>query len=327
MQEEKLNSKLNIGKEEIRKVVMTADEKNRIFENIMNSPVRSSKSVRSPYSFVSALYHNKAVYYAVVSSFVVFVGGGVALASTGSLPGNILYPVKVNVVEPLHSALTFSTQARAEYESSLATERLVEAETLANEGKLDKSKEDKLNLLLANHTEALNKSLDKLRRSSEDEDADDEIVTEFQARMNAHARMIGILSNNGSRDSDKEEDNEISKTARDRANKIRDALKKKKYDDSGKYTKKRTSVQSLIDSTDTDIIRDDKNQTSSKRRRVFEDTHKTLDRAKDFLKESEEHDKKGDLESAYSSLLDSESSAKEAGILMRAGLKLSPEND
>ena len=79
---------------------------------------------------------------------------GVVFASQESLPNSIFYPLKVNIVEPIRGALTFSHKNKAKYEINLATERLVEAETLAGQGKLDKINEKKLNNLLNKHTVA-----------------------------------------------------------------------------------------------------------------------------------------------------------------------------
>ena len=51
MKEEKLNAKLNTGIEEIRKITMTAEEKKRVLENILNSPPSPLQPVPSPWGF------------------------------------------------------------------------------------------------------------------------------------------------------------------------------------------------------------------------------------------------------------------------------------
>ena len=77
----------------------------------------------------------------------------------------------------------------------------------------------------------------------------------------------------------------------------------------------------MIDSTDTDLGQTD-TTVSPKKKRIVEDTHKTLDEARKFLKEGDDDDKAGNFNNAYGKLLDSESSAKEADIFFKAGIKL-----
>lgn len=72
---------------------------------------------------------------------VVLASGGIAYAAEGTLPGDILYPVKVSVVEPIQTALAFSPTAQAQVHIALAERRVDEASTLANEGKLSSTTE------------------------------------------------------------------------------------------------------------------------------------------------------------------------------------------
>ena len=48
---------------------------------------------------------------------LVGAGGGVSLAAEGSLPGDVLYPVKVSVNEEVRSALTFSLESKTAWEA------------------------------------------------------------------------------------------------------------------------------------------------------------------------------------------------------------------
>lgn len=331
------NKKLQIGIEEIHKITMTALEKQQIFESILNSTILSSKqSVRSPwfvYSFISRIQKNHLAYYVFIPLIIIFTSGGIAIASGESLPSSILYPIKVGVIEPVIGALTFSPKARAKYEINLATERLIEAETLVSQGKLDKSIEKKLDGLLDNHTVALSKALNKASQT-ESIDQVDEIITSFHAGMNAHARILDIISR---QDKNKQEnqdlDVQISKTARINAEGIKSVKKNKENknkeeNNSDKYKQKKNSIESLINRTAINL-----NNTNSEinksnvRQAIINNTNKTLDEAKQFLNEANIHQEEGNSEDAYSKLLDSESSVKEAGIFLETGLKLEEGND
>lgn len=217
------DKKLQIGIEQIKKVTMTTSEKRRILEEVLGSSILDSALVRSPYtfySFVSNLKKNRFFSYAIISCLVIFLGSGVVFASEGSLPDNILYPLKVNIVEPIRAALITSPVDKAQYESSLATKRLSEAETLAKQGKLDVSKENKLNKLLSKHTNALNNAINEVSKTKSVGVAND-IINNFHAKMNTQAEVLNNISNRENNPDRKNQYNQISKSVRSNADKVR----------------------------------------------------------------------------------------------------------
>lgn len=64
-------------------------------------------------------------------------GSGVALISEQSVPGDFLYPVKLNVNENIRHALAIGSVAEARLALALLQERLREVEILAEKGELD----------------------------------------------------------------------------------------------------------------------------------------------------------------------------------------------
>lgn len=321
------NKKMNNGINEIRKIVMTDAEKKHIYDNILNSPVEP-KLIKSPwfsYSFVLSVNRTRLAYYVIIPLLFIISGGGVVFASQDSLPDSVLYPLKVKVVEPIEGVLKFSAKAKAVHESSLASKRLVEAETLAKENKLDIAKEKEINTLLTKHTEALNSALNKVNNSKEDTDL---ITTDFRAEMNAHARVLDILNKDKKNIKDKEgedsnkiEDAIIANTARVSANRIKNIQDKQSDNKTEKYKIKKIEVESLIGSADQAIVSKDLNKKREENP-VIEDTKKTIDQARVYLDNADNQNKEGNMNEAYSSLLDSESSVKEAKIFFDASFKI-----
>ena len=68
---------------------------------------------------------------------VSLLGGGVSYAAENTLPGDVLYPLKVSVTEPVRESLMMGTEARAAWAFERADRRLVEAATLAARDRLD----------------------------------------------------------------------------------------------------------------------------------------------------------------------------------------------
>lgn len=227
------NNKLQKGIDEIKNIRMTNTEKKSIFENILKSTENTQKPIKSPwfnFSFMVMLHKKQFVYYIILPLIIILSSGGVVFASQESLPNSILYPLKVNIVEPIRGALTFSYKNKAKYEINLATERLVEAETLASQGKLDKINEKKLNNLLDKHTMALDKALSVVKEK-EPKEQSDEIITNFSNEMNIHAEALDkIKKHNDENIENSNEDTQISKQARENVEKIREKFKKENKD-------------------------------------------------------------------------------------------------
>lgn len=293
-------NRLENGITEIKKLQMTSGEKEQMLRSILQSAPQKPKSIPSPYTrhiFISIFSKKPLIYSLSAFCLVVILSGGTAFASKGSLPGHLLYPLKVNVVEPAQGALIFSPLAKVEYESSLAERRLTEAETLASMGELDEPKEEEINALLENHTIAFNEGVNNLRQNKDtDNDKNDEIVTNFQATMNAHARILNSLTKHRN-DTDtnidteikQEIDTKISKKAKDNAKRVRENYRNQ-----------------------------EKNLEQKKEEEKKQDPQ-IQPKPEDQNPEKIESESKSSAEDARERFLDAQSSAKEASIFLKAG--------
>lgn len=90
---------------------------------------------------------------ALLITLMLIAGGGTSLAAQGALPGDLLYPIKIDINEEVVSALALSDEAEASLQAKLAKERLEEAETLAANGKLTAELATDLSIHLKSHQE------------------------------------------------------------------------------------------------------------------------------------------------------------------------------
>lgn len=96
-----------------------------------------------PYSWGKIRTHHKQIVgLAFISLFSIFSGASLAAAS--SLPGDILYPIKIHVNERIEGAFVISPKATAEFAQKQIIRRAVEAEILTKENRLDEEKRDQL---------------------------------------------------------------------------------------------------------------------------------------------------------------------------------------
>lgn len=126
---------------------------------------------------------------AVALVFVVGIGATVTVAAESALPGELLYPVKVNMNEPIVAALTFSEEKRARFEARRANRRLEEAEALALKAMLKPEMATALQKRLKKHSITLQRSLALLRERGQT-DAADALDTELAVSMSAHESVL-----------------------------------------------------------------------------------------------------------------------------------------
>ncbi len=142
--------KMNIGQEErkafvsLRSRSLLREEKD-MMRQALQTLIHRSGMIGTPVPrgiFASFLNRSFAV---SASALALIIGSslGVARAAENSLPGQTLYPVKINVNESVIGSFKRSDTARADWERERAGRRITEAETLAEEGKLgDKEKNE-----------------------------------------------------------------------------------------------------------------------------------------------------------------------------------------
>lgn len=106
----------------------------------------------------SALVLRTRTVYASALALVIIVAGGtqVTSAAEDAVPGDILYPIKVSLTEPLALALSGS-ERKAEFAAEFASRRVIEAATLSEKGKLDEKTADTLAVNFSKHVDTVTK--------------------------------------------------------------------------------------------------------------------------------------------------------------------------
>jgi len=139
---EKLNN-------EAQKISLNRDEKSSI-RNILISYSR-----KSPYGafFSFSLIRNKKVLILAFVIALLLMGGGTSYAAQRALPGDILYPIKINVNEKIADLMAVTKEAKVKLNKKIIKTRLGEMDKLISIGKFDKKKEVKIEKDLKNALE------------------------------------------------------------------------------------------------------------------------------------------------------------------------------
>lgn len=106
---------------------------------------------------LSAFFSRTRSLYAGALMLTLVVAGGTqaSIAAEGAVPGDILYPLKVSVVEPMALVLSLSPERKAELSAEFASRRVEEAATLASSNKLDTERADELAARFDTHIDEL----------------------------------------------------------------------------------------------------------------------------------------------------------------------------
>lgn len=124
---------------------------------------------------------------------VISIGGGTTYASLLSLPGDPLYSLKVDVIEPLSGVFATTPQAKAELNVQLADRRLVEAEDLAAQGKLTPNTSAIVTTQLQSVTQAFDDSVQTLQDDHQTAAALDAQST-MEAALQAHQQVLASVA-------------------------------------------------------------------------------------------------------------------------------------
>lgn len=90
---------------------------------------------------------------------------GMAAAAQGTMPGDLLYPVKIHVTETIQSAVAVSPQAQANVAAQQLQQRLDEAEQLADEQRFKESQRAQLEQGVAASAAAIQAHMKTLKKT------------------------------------------------------------------------------------------------------------------------------------------------------------------
>ncbi|MDE2173431.1 MAG: hypothetical protein KGJ31_02425 [Patescibacteria group bacterium] len=117
--------------------------------------------------------------------------GGLVYAAQGTLPGDALYPLKVDVIEPLRVTLAVSPEAKASLQMTFAEHRIDEAAQLARNGRLNTATEA---ALAANFTKnADGAGLAVAQDYAHGQTSADLLTMNFAARLAAYESVLALL--------------------------------------------------------------------------------------------------------------------------------------
>ena len=180
-----------------RSVRLEKEQKAVIRENLMAFmrthevvPDTSIRLVSAQYMFMRRYVWSAPVMAAIL---IIALGGlGMSAAAQSSVPGQLLYPVKIQVREKVETFLALSPKALAEVESEHAQERLQEATELAAAGHLKSDVAADLENRFEGHVRSVNAQLVQLEANGNTHAAE-EVSSGLEASLRAHKDVFAKI--------------------------------------------------------------------------------------------------------------------------------------
>lgn len=170
----------------IKEIKLSKSEKDNIYSRILAKAGIEQKSVKSPYVF-KGFFSSEQVRFVYATLVIFFVSGGTALASLNAMPGDILYPVKTNIIEKVPDAFAWSSEAKAKRNTIKFEERVKEFEVLAEKGKLNEQTATHIDLEVRKELDAFTKNVKAI---DEDREKRKELDDELQIKIEKHEERL-----------------------------------------------------------------------------------------------------------------------------------------
>lgn len=158
--EKRIKGALNQG---FDSVFLSASEKQEMLKSLHEKIMPQVSPFYNPNTNFLAFYKNKMFVGVTAGMLLVFSSGyGVVAASERSLPGDILYPVKTEIVEEITYNL-IPTEEKVSYTVELIDKRIEEIKQVARtDKKIDKEDLNNVEALLIEHSEKLDTAIESI---------------------------------------------------------------------------------------------------------------------------------------------------------------------
>ncbi|MEK7644455.1 MAG: DUF5667 domain-containing protein [Patescibacteria group bacterium] len=119
---------------------------------------------------------------------------GTAYAAEESLPGDILYPIKINVNEKIRTAITLNSESRVAWEVKKTERRLEEMEKIAARGNFDQKEQEKLEVNLSAQANLTRRRIESLEKT-ENEGKIERFSADLEKSLKKSRRLIEEIEN------------------------------------------------------------------------------------------------------------------------------------
>lgn len=149
-------------------ISLSEEERTAVRRSLISFMEKGKAPARHPLPFTipghAGFWSSVALRTALLACVFLLAGTGVAVAAAETVPGDWLYPLKVEVFEIVRGRFTFTSEGRAAWEAARARRRLQEAGHLAARDTLTDDAWLTLHALFTEHVNEAERRIDVLAR-------------------------------------------------------------------------------------------------------------------------------------------------------------------
>lgn len=158
-----------------KQVKLTSQEKDEMRFRLLSYtrlPIRSEYSILSPYlSHIKNIWNVKAFVKVTAGAFILLLvgAGSLTYASEQTLPGDLLYPIKIHVKEEIEVSFASTPVKKVNIQKHRIEKRIDEVRELQKTGELTSEQTETIKEAFVDHARELNDSFDELQASGQEE--------------------------------------------------------------------------------------------------------------------------------------------------------------
>jgi hypothetical protein len=164
----------------LKQIKMTDSEKKELFKRVTNSIHRLEGDkkpdfnypVQSPFYRFTFSFHSVYMKAGVLALLVLSTSGATTYASLRTIPGDLLYGVKINVVEKVSRMAAVTPEGRVRTETAHIERRVKELEKLVEKGELTDEDSKIIEENINDRLDNINKALLEIAEKEEPQDLD-----------------------------------------------------------------------------------------------------------------------------------------------------------
>lgn len=214
-EDKQMNDQFKKGIENIKEIGMTRYEKDLVLERTLRT------SLVSPF-WARPVFYN---YSFGVLLLLFVVGGGASLSAERAVPGDLLYPLKTKVNEPLRGAVIINQVRKIDWESEKIERRLEEAEVLSGQEDISEKNLQEIEKNIDKSLESLDKTLEKNEEKNSKKSS--EAQFKLRVRADAHEKIIQNISEKRG-EKEKEKIETLNKSIKNKIDKKIEDIEKRK---------------------------------------------------------------------------------------------------
>ncbi|MBI4079891.1 hypothetical protein HY414_01505 [Candidatus Kaiserbacteria bacterium] len=207
-------------KNEAEKIRLTRSER-ELMRRALEEAIHTSRLIKSPIRITPSPYlfiSSKLVAPMAFVLILAVVGGGTAYAAESAVPGDTLYPVKVNVNEKLAVALATTAEGKADVQAKLAERRMKEAEVLVERGTFTAETKVEIEARLEEHADRVDAEVAAIE--PEDPIVAADITSRLGSALEAHSALIERLGEETRDEGSREESRRFASALRERGKRL-----------------------------------------------------------------------------------------------------------